>query len=35
MERTALDGGQLSFQVIGPISPMEPTVPILTKDGLS
>ena len=26
MERTALDGGQFSFQVIGPIAPMEPTV---------
>ena len=26
MERTALNGGQLSFQVIGPIAPMEPTV---------
>ena len=26
MERTALDGGQLCFQVIGPISPMEPAV---------
>ena len=26
MERTALDGGQFSFQVIDPIAPMEPAV---------